>query len=297
MNPSQKNWGLKISTFVVVTACFAVMATTLLVSQNFKKFLTLWGEEVQMTIYVAENISDKNYQYIEDKLKASGKTKNVQLITKEKALEGFRTQLASYAPDVAQDSELLKLIPASIQVSLADTVPIAEQLTVLRSLSAELKEMEGVDEVTYGQEWITKYAAFVSAIEAAFGVLGMVILAASLFVMSNTIRASIQNRKEEIVVLEMVGATSSMIRKPFMLEGALLGSGSSIMALAFCFTVFIYIKNLLVSKLNFIQLGENLQFISVSAITSFIVLGGLLGMAASYICVRNINNGFASRQG
>lgn len=295
--PPQKNWALKISTLIVVTACFVVMGSTVLLSQNFKNLLTLWGEDVQMTVYLSQDLSDKGRQEIEDKLKATGKVGEIKLITQEKALGDFRTQLASYAPDLSQDEELLKLIPSSLQVRLAEDVTTGEQMQVLGSLAAEVKGLQGVDEVSYGQDWVEKYAALVATIEATMRLLGLVILFAALFVISNAIRASIQNRKEEIVVLEMIGATPSMIRKPFMMEGAVLGFSSSTMAVLLCFALFSGVKNLLVTKLSFLQLGEHLRFISPVLLVVFIVGGTCLGALASYLCVRRLNDGYAGSQG
>lgn len=297
MIPSRKNWALKISTLVVVTACFVVMGASILVSQNFKKILTLWGEDVQMTVYLSQDISEKGYQFIESKLKESGKTGEIHLINQEKALEDFRSQLASYAPDISRDPELLNLIPASLQVRLAETVPVEEQMQVLQSLAAEIRNIEGVDDVSYGQDWVSKYSALVAAVEAIISLLGLVIVIAALFVISNAIRASIQNRKDEIVVLEMIGATSSIIRKPFMIEGAILGLSSSITAVLFCFLLFLGLRNLVVTKLSFLQLGEHLQFMSPVVLVAFVLGGTLLGAMASYLCVRSINDGFAGRQG
>ncbi|WP_374076232.1 cell division protein FtsX [Bdellovibrio bacteriovorus] len=295
--PPQKNWALKISTLIVVTACFVVMGSTVLLSQNFKNLLTLWGEDVQMTVYLSQDLSDKGRQEIEEKLKATGKVGEIKLITQEKALGDFRTQLASYAPDISQDEELLKLIPSSLQVRLAEDVTTAVQMQVLGSLAAEVKGLQGVDEVSYGQDWVEKYAALVTAIETTMRLLGLVILLAALFVISNAIRASIQNRKEEIVVLEMIGATPSMIRKPFMMEGAVLGFGSSTLAILLCFALYWGIKNLLVTKLSFLQLGEHLRFISPVLLVVFVIGGTCLGALASYLCVRRLNDGYAGSQG
>lgn len=297
MTPSRKNWALKISTFIVVTACFVVMGSSLLVSQNFKKILTLWGEDVQMTIYLSQDISEKGLQYVQSKIQESGKASDIQLITQEKALEDFRIQLASYAPDISRDQELLKLIPSSLQVRLAENVPVADQMQVLQSLAMEIRKLEGVDDVSYGQDWIAKYSALVSAIEATLSLLGFVILAAALFVISNAIRASTQNRKDEIVVLEMIGATSSMIRKPFLVEGAVLGLSSSATSIVFCFILYLGIKNLLITRLSFLRIGEQIQFLSPVMLVTFITGGTLLGAIASYLCVRSVNDGFAGRQG
>lgn len=297
MRPPQKNLALKLSTLVVATACFIVMGASLLISQNFKNILTMWGEDVQMTVYLSQDISEQGRKGLEEFLKNTGKVNTVTYINQERALGDFRTQLASYAPDISRDDELLKLIPSSLQVTLASNVQTKDQMQVLQSLATDLKGKEGVDEVSFGQDWVEKYGALVSAMEITMELLGIVILAASLFVMSNAIRASVQNRKDEIVVLEMIGATSSMIRTPFLKEGALLGFVSSTLAVVLCFVSYTGFRNLLVTKLSFLQLGQHLAFITPASIALLIVGGTAVGALGSYLCVRKINDGWAASQG
>lgn len=297
MRPPQKNWALKVSTLIVVTACFVVMGASLLVSQNFRNILTLWGEDVQMTVYLAQDLSEKGRLEIEERLKATGKVGEIHLVSQEKALGDFRTQLASYAPDISQDDELLKLIPASLQVRLAESISAEEQMPTLKMLAAEVKELQGVDEVSYGQDWVEKYTALVATFEMGLRLLGFVILMAALFVISNAIRASVQNRKEEVVVLEMIGATSAMIRKPFLVEGGILGVSSSVLAMLLCWGLFAVTKDLVITKLSFLQLGNHLQFLSIATVAMFVLGGTALGALASYLCVRRINDGYAGSQG
>lgn len=297
MRPRPSQMALKISTMVVVTACFVVMGASLLVAQNFRNILTLWGEDMQLTVYLDPDITTVGRESIENKLKSSDKIGGIKFVTQENALNDFRTQLASYAPEVTKDEELLRLIPASLQVSLAKDVQPIDQSKVLQQLALLVKDIEGVDDVSYGQEWIAKYSAFVGVIEKTLNLLSVVILMAALFVISNVIRASIQNRKEEIIVLEMIGATSSMIRKPFLREGAVLGFSSAMIAVFLCYVIFSGLKNLIIEKLSFIQLGEHLSFINPLMISTFIIGGTLLGALASYLCVRRLNDGFAGSQG
>ena len=294
MRARSTQWSLRVTTFIVVSACFVVMGFSLLLSQNFQRILTLWGEDVQMTVYLSSDLSESGRVDIEKLLTGTGKVGKVTLITQEKALSDFRTQLATYAPDLSQDDELLKVIPASLQVALASDIAVQDQTTALQSLAALLKDKEGVDEVSYGQEWVEKYASLVSAVQMTLNSLGIIILLASLFVMSNAIRASIQTRFDEIVVLEMIGATASAIRKPFMKEGALLGFLSSSVALALCFALFYGLKNLLVNKLSFFQLGQHLGFLPIWVSVAFVLLGTILGALGSYLCVRKLNTGWAA---
>lgn len=298
MRMPRKNWALRFSTLVVVTACFVVLASALVLTQNFRNVLTLWGEDVQMTVYLAQDLSEQGREFIENKIKTYPQVEKISFVTQEKALGDFRTQMASYAPDINQDEELLKLIPASLQVKVSSEASADEQMQTLQNLAAEIKPLEGVEEVSYGQDWIAKYAALITTIEMTLRLLGVIILGAALFVISNAIRASIASRKEEIVVMEMIGATPSMIRKPFLTEGAVLGFFSSAIAVAVCFGIYLGIKNILVEKLSFLQLSQHIEFLSLSVWILFVVGGSGLGALASYLCVRRINDGFAgSSQG
>ncbi|HWU41903.1 MAG TPA: FtsX-like permease family protein, partial [Bdellovibrio sp.] len=233
----------------------------------------------------------------ENYLRESQKTSEISYVNQEKALGDFRAQLASYAPDLSHDDELLKLIPASLQVRLANNISAEEQMPTLQNLAQGLRSKEGVDDVSYGQDWIEKYSALVAALQITMQLLGIITLAASLFVMSNAIRASVQSRRDEIVVLEMIGATSSMIRRPYLKEGALLGITASIFAAGFCFIAYVGFKNLLMTKLSFLQLGQHLTFIHPAILATFIIGGTALGAFGSYLCVRKINDGWAASQG
>lgn len=288
-----KNKALRISTMMVVTACFLVMGGGLLLSQNLKNLLTLWGNDIQLTVYLNDDSTELQQAQIQKFLNSSRSVKGVLFVDQRKALADFQLQLASYAPDIAKDEDLLKYIPASLQVSLHST----QDIQVLRALAEQLKSFSGVEEVSYGQDWVEKYSALVTALQAVIQTLGFVIVVASIFVMSNAIRASIEERHEEIAVLELIGATSSMIRTPFLKEGAILGGASSALAMVLCAGFFLLIKNFFMQKLSFLQVGPHLAFMSLAAVGGFIVLGITLGALASYLCVRRINDGWAARAG
>lgn len=294
MRSHTKNISLKLSTFVVLTACFSTIVTTILFSGNFKNLLTMWGEDIQMTVYLAPGTTNIRRESIESFLTNTGKVGAITYITQEKALSDFRVQLSSYAPDLVKDDELLKLIPESLQVKISAEVPAQDQMKVLQDLSTQLKSLEGIDDVSFGQDWIEKYGAVVSAIQHSMQALGVIILAACILVMSNAIRASVQLRKEEIAVLEMIGATYSYIRRPFLIEGAILGGTSAAVAVVLSFLAYTGTRSILVEKLSFIQLGRYLSFMSPMTTAFFVIGGVILGALGSYLCVRSINDGWAS---
>jgi cell division transport system permease protein len=152
-----------------------------------------------------------------------------------------------------------------------------------------------VAEVSYGQEWVQKYGQFLYYFEKAGQAVGIIIFCAALFVLSNVIRASIQSRRQEIEVLELIGATPAMIRRPFMVEGAMIGLASSVMAVGVAYFSYINVVRLFQNELQFLQLGQHLHFLGMGIVVLFCLAGTLLGAFGSYLCVRQINDGWAAR--
>lgn len=290
----KRNWTLQFSTLIVVTACYLVVCGSFLLSQNLQKILTVWGEELQMTVYLSEHTEASEVESLQKKIEANPNVGKVHFVSKESALNDFRVQMASYAPDILNEKDLLGLIPASFQVSLSNSLKAVDHLKVLNGLAGMLKSEKTVAEVSYGQEWVQKYGQFLYYFEKACQALGIIIFCAALFVLSNVIRASVQSRRQEIEVLELIGATPAMIRRPFMIEGALIGFVSSVLAVAVCYFAYANVLNFFENELNFLQLSQHLHFLGFALIASFCLAGTLLGALGSYLCVRQINDGWAA---
>lgn len=291
----KRNWTLQFTTILVVTACYLVVCSSWVVAKNLKKILTVWGEDLQMTVYLAENTPASESEALEKKIKSNPLVGKVRWISKEQALADFRSQMASYAPDILQEQDLLSLIPASLQVSLSENLKAASHLKVLDALARNLKSEKSVADISYGQDWVQKYSQFLFYFEKSLQALGVIIFCAALFVLSNVIRASVQSRRQEIEVLELIGATPAMIRRPFLAEGAAIGGLSSLFAMGMSYFIYLNIVALFKNELQFLQLGEYLSFLNATAVLGFFSMGSLLGALGSYLCVRQINDGWAAR--
>lgn len=295
MGSLKRNWTLQFSTLLVVTACYLIVCGSLLLSQNLRKILTVWGEELQMTVYLSENAESPDIEGLQKKIESNPGVGKIRFVSKDKALDEFRVQMASYAPDLLTEKDLLTLIPASFQVSLSESLKAADHLKVLESLAGVLKSEKTVSEVSYGQDWVQKYSHFLFYFEKACQALGVIIFCAALFVLSNVIRASVQSRRQEIEVLELIGATPAMIRRPFMVEGALMGLVSSIGAVATAYFGYNQAVGFFANELQFLQLAQHFHFLGTGLILFFCGAGTLLGAFGSYLCVRQINDGWAAR--
>ena len=289
-----KKRALQFSTAVILTASFSVISGVLLVGQNLQRVLTLWGESLQMSVYLSENITPETSEQIATTLKNNDKIDKVQFVPKEKALSQFREQMASYAPDLLNDGDLLRLIPSSFQFSISSQVSPSEQLPKMQEIAASLKTQPGVEDVSFGQDWVKSYSQISAAITWAGWIFTIVIIGCAVFVISNCIRSSVHQRRDEIEVLELIGATSSYIRKPFLIEGLALCILSCGVGLSLTYGLFEVAQESMKAQLSFLQLAHQVQFLKYQTVFILVVGALSLGWAATWACLRSLNDGWAA---
>lgn len=287
---------LQIATVIVLVSCFTVVSSVFLVSGNLQKILTLWGESMQVSVYLKEDLSLENITAIEKYLTENKNVEKTKYVNKKDALKLFQEQMASYAPDILSDKDLIKYIPSSFQFGISKNVDIQDQLSTMQNLATSLRVMSGVEEVNYGQDWAKNYSSVFQTLSWLSHFFIIIVVSAASFVIANSIQTSIHQRKEEIEVMELIGATSKYIRFPFLWEGALLGFLASSFSLLLCYGIFLAVKDFFQKQIAFLQLSTHIQFIEPFAAFSLISFGLFIGIVTSWFCVRNINNGWAAIQ-
>jgi len=108
--------------------------------------------------------------------------------------------------------------------------------------------------------------------------------------------ASITARREEIEILELIGATASMIRRPYVVEGALIGLIASLLAVGISFGVQSWQISLLSKNLELARLVSQVSFLGIVISLSFIICGTFLGAFGAWMTVRKINDGWSAAQ-
>ena len=288
--------GMQLATLSVLTATFTVVAVVLSVSLNVNKLLASWGDSVQVTAYLEENVTDTRLKEIETQLEAMSVVKSVKHTARDVATENFKTQMAGYAPDLLTDADFANPFPASFKVTLKGEMKTPEDFATLEKVASEIGALKGVEDVSYGQSWVKSYSSFVSALATSGGTTILILLVGALFVVSNSIRASITARREEIQILELIGATSSMIRRPYVIEGAALGLVSSVLAIGISYGVQTWQLSLLSQNLELARLVSNVSYLGFAIAAAFLVFGTSLGAFGAWVTVRKINDGWSAAQ-
>jgi len=165
---------MQLATLTVLASTFTVVVFVLSLSLNLRRILASWGDGVQITAYLHDDVSNETIQKLKTHFKTSKEFREVIYIPREKATENFRAQMANYAPDLLADADFANPFPASFRIVLNKGIATDKDVTVLEETAANIKKLDGVEDVSYGQSWIHNYSSFVSTLYASSGVMALV---------------------------------------------------------------------------------------------------------------------------
>lgn len=263
---------IKISQFLTLSLTFTLLVLFLMLFQNGKKVVSQWGQSVELTAYLSNQVTDTEKQEIEDYLKAQGQISKVQFVSRKEAYQKFQAKMTKYISDTPASVDVLKVIPESFQVSLNPNIPSHELESQLLKLETTLKEkFTRIESLSYGQEWVQNYIRFFNAI-ASFGLtIILTLVLGSAFILYGTLLSAYQSKKLEIEILNLVGASYNFISRPFYSESLKLTIASLVMGLGLSYGVFQLLKRVVFSQLDWLPLSQQFQF--VSGFYFFVVAG------------------------
>jgi cell division transport system permease protein len=194
------------------------------------------------------------------------------------------------------DSEFVNPLPASFEMVLKKGVGRHSDYSDLVKFAKEVSGYQGVEEVSYGQGWVENYASVLKVFSWTSIFLLFVLFCGGLFVIGNSIRNSVTQRRDEIAALELFGATKWMIQWPFVFEGAFMGFVASVLSLAVTYVLFSWQAQYLSQNLSFWGFTASLNFLSLLRCGAIVFLGTFLGAMGAYFCVRQVNTGWAAAE-
>ena len=195
----------------ITVACLLIMGTFTLVAVNANRQLEDLERENEMLAFVEEDFSET--QVLQKKLEAIPNVTSVTFISRQQAMERFVEQYP--------DEELFRDLDPNI---LRDRFSI--KIGDLERISQTKAAVDAVDGIAYASAAEEIAGGFITIRNVATVVcvaLIAILFIVSVFIISNTIRLTTFDRREEIAIMRMVGATNGFIRWPFVYEGLLLG--------------------------------------------------------------------------
>jgi cell division transport system permease protein len=223
-----------LSVATIALALF-VLGGFLVLTVNLERLVVEWSSAADMSVYLKDGVTDSERAEIERALAPSAVVEGHQFVSKAEALARFKQTFGELAAtaDALGDNPM----PASYDVRLK--TGSAAQAGV-DGLGAALRTTPGVADVRYDRQWLGRLLTAISAVRAIGVGLGAVLVVAGAFTVATVVRLALVARREEVEIMELVGAPTAYIRGPFVMEGVLqggIGAIAALVALAIAFFV------------------------------------------------------------
>lgn len=259
-----------LSVLSITTIAFSLFAVGLfgLVVLNIRQALEKIEERVEIRAFVAEKTPVEQIALAANDVAKYPEVQSVDLVTQEQALERARRELGEF-----KDVFEAEFLPASIDVHLKPGYRDPESV---HRVADKLKALTFVDDVRFGEEWITQLYRLRNIAVVAGIALGLAFAAVAVIIIGATIRMAVLARSREIAIMRLVGATDGYVRRPFLIEGFVKGVLGGALALGLTWIAI----QLVGSYLNFqtIFFDQNTALIGVAS-------GAMMGFLGSAVSV------------
>ena len=272
---------MSFAAVVVTVACLLIVGSFSILVYNVNFMVNDLNQTSEIRVFVKEELSFSEAQSTETKIRQIDNVHEANLVSREDALNDFIADHEGEAAFTGLDSDLLR---HRVVVILEDNSRMAETVE-------EIRQVSGVDDIVAAYELAEGFSTLQKVLEVISVAVISVLMLVSLLIISNTVKLAMYDRRDEIAIMKMVGATNSFIRLPFVVEGFTLGMLGAV--LAFVMEWLMYdlavtkIENLdslgLISLVPFNELLWPMVF-------TFIGAGLFVGVVGSWTSIRKFMN-------
>jgi len=221
---------MSVACIMIMTFSLLILGIFLFATANLRELLKYAHEKVEIVVFLREGIEQATVDSLKAEIEAVKVVEELRYVSPEEALERLKGEFGakSYLLDALEDNPL----PSSFEITLR---PRYRFKNIVESLSGQIADMPGVEDVSYGAGWIARLERLVRALALADIGAGLVVALAAIVTVSYTVRLTLYARREAIKILKLVGATDTFVMTPFLLEGGIHGAAAVVLSLVAIF--------------------------------------------------------------
>ncbi len=264
-------------TIGVLAIAIALASGFYLVVINLQQLTSGLEASNQMSLFLREEVSEARANKFADSIRKNPDVKMVKVITKKQAMDEFK-KFSGFgdAIDVLEKNPL----PIVLEILPKDSLVDKQAIT---KLFEELKQSTEVAFAQMDMAWVDRLQAIVSAARLSAILLAILLALAVFFIAGNTIRLEIHNRRQEIIIAKLVGATNGFIQRPFLYTGFWIGFLSGVLGW-FIVTFFMLILRSSVENLSGLYQGAfHLLFFTYTETLLLLLLSSGLAIVGSWL--------------
>jgi cell division transport system permease protein len=256
-----------------------VFGAFLIAASNLSSAVSEWSRKIQVTFYLQDGVQPHDRESLATRLQGDPAVASVEYVSREQAVERFKRlfqDLATLPEDLGESP-----FPAALEVTLSagrDAPQDAQRIVAVYG------NLPGVEEVQYDLLWVQRLFTAIRLTRWAGGLLGGILVLASVFTISNVVRLTAYSRQDEIDIMRLVGATQGYVKGPFIVEGMIQGGLGGLVAIGLLWIAFRTLVHDALAASDL--LGRALVFLP-PALCANIVLGGMIvGIVGGYLSLR-----------
>lgn len=274
-----RNGWYSLASVATISACLLLFGVFFSIVVNMLHVVKTAEEGVAVTVFFDEGLSDDKIAQIGDLITKRSEVREVNFVSADEAWESFKQELGENAEGII-DNPLKD--SANYEIYL-------NKIEYQNSLVEYLESIDGVREVNRSDLTANILTGMNSLLGYISIAIIVILLAVSVFLISNTVMMGISLRREEITIMKYIGATDFFVRAPFVVEGLIIGLIGSAIPLGLIYSLYNYVTSFI--NINFVILNDILQFVSVGEIFRYLVpvslgIGAGIGFIGSFTTVR-----------
>ena len=268
---------MSFAAICVTVACLVIVGSFSILAYNLDIMVEELNKTSEILVYVDSELSDADARSIGTKINLLENVQQSTFISREEALEDF---IADHDGDSAFSGVQASDLRHRYKVVL-------ENNTLMKQTDEQLKSLPGVAKTSAAYELAEGFSTIQDVLHMVSVAVIAVLLVVSLLIISNTVKLAMYDRKDEIAIMKMVGATNAFIRLPFQVEGFTLGMVGSVLAFGLEWVGYDY----LIQRIGAVDSLQLFSFVSFQELLMpmIIVFGGagvFVGLVGSGTAIR-----------
>ena len=269
------------ASLMIMCATMIIFGIFLILGENINHFVDEVESVQGVQVFINNDATQEQIDEIGDKIRQIDGVSTVEYVSKDDALQQMKDRFGD-KQDLLEGYEENNIFPASYVVTLTD-------LTKSQEVQDQILTFDNIKKITSKDETVTTLINLANGIKIVTGVILVLLVIISIFIIANTIKLTVHARRKEISIMKYVGATNGFIRWPFIVEGMIIGIFASIISIAIVGVAYNFIAQKLISS-------EFMQVINMSLVTFadmfnsiifvYMLLGIGIGAVGSVISMR-----------
>ncbi len=261
----------------VTVACLIIVGSFSLIMQNLDHMVLELEQQNQVLVYIDDSYTEAEAKSVGSEINLIPNVAQAEYVSRQEALDQFVEEQDDPAMFSGLGSDTLR----------SRFVVTLENSELMEQTVAELEAIQGVAKVNAHLEIANGFTTIRNVLQLVSTAIIVVLLVVSLFIISNTVKLALYDRKDEIAIMKMVGATNGFIRIPFVIEGAIIGIVSA--AAAFFAEWGLYdVLGARISQIDTLQLFSAIPFRDVLGVmvAVYVAAGLFVGIFGSLMSIR-----------